>query len=160
MTSNTDDFKELLETIDRKAEAGLCQMTHAGTRAFLKDIRGLVEEARNVPETEAMQITDAQIAHLWGCSEQEIRFARGMLSSKPAGLVGDALKAVAEDIDAMPADELRAIHESHRNGDIATALRELHDAPAPSCGDAEQSAAPMAAPPTAESPATNKEIST
>ncbi|WP_186140104.1 hypothetical protein [Burkholderia gladioli] len=39
----TDD---LLETIDLKAEAGLCAMTHSGTRAFLKDIREIVKTAR------------------------------------------------------------------------------------------------------------------
>lgn len=33
---------ELLEKIDLKAEAGLCQMTHGGTREFLKDIRALI----------------------------------------------------------------------------------------------------------------------
>lgn len=37
----------LLETIDIKAEAGLCQMTHAGTREFLKDIRAIISEAKN-----------------------------------------------------------------------------------------------------------------
>lgn len=34
---------ELLEKIDLKAEAGLCQMTHGGTREFLKDIRALIK---------------------------------------------------------------------------------------------------------------------
>lgn len=33
----------LLELIDIKAEAGLCQMTHGGTREFLKDIRALIK---------------------------------------------------------------------------------------------------------------------
>jgi len=33
---------ELMDTIDIKAQAGLCQMSHAGTREFLKDIRRLV----------------------------------------------------------------------------------------------------------------------
>lgn len=37
----------LLQTIDIKAEAGLCQMTHAGTREFLKDIRAIIKEAAN-----------------------------------------------------------------------------------------------------------------
>jgi hypothetical protein len=39
--------EELLHTIDIKAEAGLCQMTHSGTRAFLKDIRAIIKEASN-----------------------------------------------------------------------------------------------------------------
>jgi hypothetical protein len=37
----------LLQTIDLNAEAGLCQMTHSGTRAFLKDIRAIIKEASN-----------------------------------------------------------------------------------------------------------------
>ena len=37
----------------------------------------------------------------------------------------DALDAVLQDIEAMSIDELRAVHESHRNGDIAMALEEL-----------------------------------
>lgn len=35
-----------LETIDLKAEAGLCSMTHGGARAFLQDIREIVAEQR------------------------------------------------------------------------------------------------------------------
>jgi hypothetical protein len=34
--------QELLEEIDRKAQAGLCCMNHGGTREFLKDIRELI----------------------------------------------------------------------------------------------------------------------
>ncbi len=37
----------LLQTINIMAEAGLCQMTHAGTREFLKDIREIIKEATN-----------------------------------------------------------------------------------------------------------------
>ncbi len=36
-----------LEKIDLKAEAGLCQMTHEGSRAFLKDIRLVIKEMGN-----------------------------------------------------------------------------------------------------------------
>jgi hypothetical protein len=36
---------KLLEHIDIKAQAGLCQMTHAGARCFLQDIRYIVKEA-------------------------------------------------------------------------------------------------------------------
>lgn len=43
---------ELLQTIDRKAEAGLCQMTHVGAREFLKDIRKLAAEALAAQPTE------------------------------------------------------------------------------------------------------------
>ena len=39
-----NELKSLLEKIDLKAEAGLCQMGHAGTREFLKDIRGIVAQ--------------------------------------------------------------------------------------------------------------------
>ena len=38
---SNESVNELMDVIDRKAEAGLCQMTHAGTREFLKDIRRL-----------------------------------------------------------------------------------------------------------------------
>jgi len=38
----------------------------------------------------------------------------------------EILQEVLEDINAMSVDELRAIHESHRNGDIAIALRDLN----------------------------------
>jgi hypothetical protein len=34
-----ETVNELMELIDIKAEAGLCQMSHGGTREFLKDIR-------------------------------------------------------------------------------------------------------------------------
>jgi hypothetical protein len=37
----------LLETIDIKAQAGLCAMSHAGTRAFLMDIRKIIKESRS-----------------------------------------------------------------------------------------------------------------
>lgn len=37
---------EWLEKLDIKAEAGLCQFSHAGTREFLKDIRAMLA---NVP---------------------------------------------------------------------------------------------------------------
>lgn len=35
-----------LDRIDVKAEAGLCQFTHEGTRCFLKDILEVVAEAK------------------------------------------------------------------------------------------------------------------
>lgn len=38
---------DLLEFIDLKAEAGLCQMTHAGTREFLKDIRAAIASGKS-----------------------------------------------------------------------------------------------------------------
>lgn len=38
-------LRDTLETIEIKAQAGLCQMTHVGTREFLKDIRDLVADA-------------------------------------------------------------------------------------------------------------------
>lgn len=34
-----ESVNELMELIDAKAEAGLCQFSHGGTREFLKDIR-------------------------------------------------------------------------------------------------------------------------
>jgi hypothetical protein len=37
----------------------------------------------------------------------------------------DVLEKVAIDIEAITAEELRVLHEQHRNGDIATALKEL-----------------------------------
>lgn len=37
----------------------------------------------------------------------------------------DALNAVLQDIEAMSVEELRAIHEKHRDGDIALAMQEL-----------------------------------
>jgi hypothetical protein len=40
--------------------------------------------------------------------------------------VKDALDAVLQDIEAMSVEELRVVHEDHRNGDIAMAMRELH----------------------------------
>jgi hypothetical protein len=39
----------LLETLDIKAQAGLCQFSHASTRAFLQDIRDLIA-ARKAPK--------------------------------------------------------------------------------------------------------------
>jgi hypothetical protein len=36
---------KLLRKVDIKAEAGLCQMSHGGTREFLKDIRRIVRDA-------------------------------------------------------------------------------------------------------------------
>lgn len=42
----------LLEALDRKAEAGLCQMTHSGTREFLKDIRNILAAAPTYKEKE------------------------------------------------------------------------------------------------------------
>jgi hypothetical protein len=42
----------LLETLDIKAQAGLCQFSHASTRAFLQDIRDLIA-ARKAPEESA-----------------------------------------------------------------------------------------------------------
>jgi hypothetical protein len=35
-----------LDRIDVKASGGLCQYTHVGARAFLKDIRDIVKEAK------------------------------------------------------------------------------------------------------------------
>jgi len=49
---------ELLQTIDRKAEAGLCQMTHAGTREFLKDIRKLVAEALAAQQQQGLKVVE------------------------------------------------------------------------------------------------------
>jgi hypothetical protein len=40
--------------------------------------------------------------------------------------VKDALDAVLQDIEAMDDEQLHALHEAHRNGDIAVAMRELH----------------------------------
>lgn len=37
-------LQDALKRIDTKAEAGLCQMDHAGTRGFLKDIRKIAAE--------------------------------------------------------------------------------------------------------------------
>lgn len=42
-----EDVKSLLEKIDIKAEAGLCYFTLDSARAFLKDIRNLVKEAKD-----------------------------------------------------------------------------------------------------------------
>lgn len=44
---NLDQSDAILTVIDRIAEAGLCSMTHSGTRAFLKDIRALIEKNRS-----------------------------------------------------------------------------------------------------------------
>jgi hypothetical protein len=41
---------DALQAIDIKAQAGLCQMTHGGTREFLKDIRTIVAVARGEKE--------------------------------------------------------------------------------------------------------------
>jgi Lar family restriction alleviation protein len=41
----SEAHKNFLDEIDRKAEAGLCSMSHGGTRAFLKDIRSMISEA-------------------------------------------------------------------------------------------------------------------
>lgn len=40
-------FRELLNEIDRKAEAGLCYFTLESVRAFLQDIREIIAEAPN-----------------------------------------------------------------------------------------------------------------
>jgi predicted house-cleaning noncanonical NTP pyrophosphatase (MazG superfamily) len=44
---------ELLETIDIKAQAGLCQFSHAGTRAFIQDIRDLIAACKALEESAA-----------------------------------------------------------------------------------------------------------
>jgi hypothetical protein len=41
----TGPLANVLDLIDRKAEAGLCQMTHAGARAFLNEIREIAKGA-------------------------------------------------------------------------------------------------------------------
>lgn len=43
------EVRELLEEIDRKAEAGLCYFTLGSAREFLKDIRTAVAEALAAP---------------------------------------------------------------------------------------------------------------
>ena len=61
-------------------------------------------------------------------------------ASEPVVAQRDALNAVAADIAAMTAEELRTVHESHRNGDIAVALRELSFARALLADDARDAA--------------------
>lgn len=48
----TKKEEELLEQIDRKVEAALCQGRPEGTREFLKDIRKIIEEAKGSKQHE------------------------------------------------------------------------------------------------------------
>ncbi len=48
--SHTEQLlRDTLEKIDIKAQAGLCQMSHSGTREFLKDVRTIVADALSQP---------------------------------------------------------------------------------------------------------------
>jgi len=60
---------ELLEQIDRKALAGLCQMSHGGTREFLKDIRMLITTTPTPPAPEPF-------GYLWRDARQEWEFSK------------------------------------------------------------------------------------
>lgn len=46
-----NQMRELLESIDRKAEAGLCQYTLGGIRAFHQDIRLMIKKALAASQT-------------------------------------------------------------------------------------------------------------
>lgn len=126
-----DGWCELLKTIDIKAQAGLCQMSHAGTREFLKDIRTLVADALSAApkaQAEPAQVSDTLRTQRWielcekGHGATVANEMRAMLSATP--------KAQAEPANGSFLGKWRTVIESIGHAEPAQAqeLPALSDA--------------------------------